>query len=205
MNHPPGNKLTDYFYLYMSPFLLLTIASIQFFSAHAFELTPWKGGGFGMFSTVDALDTRFLKIFLITPSGALPADVPESLERDKTRIQSLPTPSRIEALAEAMARGVWIYRDVRRREILAEVTGDPPSDASSPAARLTGKPREVRQLEPDEVAHSSAEIVEFSSLRVEFWRYRFDPGDATLRAGKILEVTRPRMPRRGNRRPGKQG
>ena len=104
-----------------------------------------------------------------------------------------------------MARGVWIYRDVRRREILAEVTGDPPSDASSPAARPTGKPREVRQLEPDEVAHSSAEIVEFSSLRVEFWRYRFDPGDATLRAGKILEVTRPRMPRRGNRRPGKQG
>ena len=205
MNHLPGNQPTDRFYLYLSPFLLLTIASIQFYSALAYELTPWKGGGFGMFSTVDALDTRFLKIFLITPNGALPADVPENLEQDKTRIQSLPTQSRIEALAEAMACGAWIYRDVRRREILAEVTGDPRSDASSPAAKPTGKPREGRQLEPDEVAHSSAEIVEFSAIRVEFWRYRFDPGDATLRAGKVLEVTRPRMPRRDGRRPSKQG
>jgi hypothetical protein len=205
MNQLPGNKLTDRFYLYLSPFLLLTIASIQFYFAHAYELTPWKGGGFGMFSTVDALDTRFLKIFLITPNGAIPADVPANLEQDKTRIRSLPTPSRIAALAEAMARGTWIDCDIRRREVFAKVTGAPSSDASSPATRSTGKPRMVRQLEPDEVAHSSAEIVEFSSIRVEFWRYRFDPGDAILRAGKVLEVTRPRMLRQGDQRPNKQG
>ena len=37
----------------VAPLLLVVVATAQLGLAHAYDLTPWKGGGFGMFSTID--------------------------------------------------------------------------------------------------------------------------------------------------------
>jgi hypothetical protein len=42
--------------------ILLIVATLQFRAAYVGTLTPWKGGGFGMFATVDSLRNRFLAI-----------------------------------------------------------------------------------------------------------------------------------------------
>jgi hypothetical protein len=52
-------KLLKYF-----PFILLLLVAVnQFRLVKQRELTPWKGGGFGMFSTTDARNARALRIF----------------------------------------------------------------------------------------------------------------------------------------------
>lgn len=45
---------------------LLAVAGHQVVRVHADDLTPWKGGGFGMFSTVDSGGGRVLEVSLRT-------------------------------------------------------------------------------------------------------------------------------------------
>lgn len=43
------------------PLIMIAVASIQVYRVAAFQLTPWKGGGFGMFSTTDSgLDRKII-------------------------------------------------------------------------------------------------------------------------------------------------
>ena len=44
------------------PWILIAIAFVQFISAHIAGLTPWKGGGFGMFASIDSAEGRFLAV-----------------------------------------------------------------------------------------------------------------------------------------------
>lgn len=60
------------------------------------NLTPSKGGGFGLFSTVDKLENRNLRAYLLTPKGEIPFVIPqavpakEELRKPIYRAASLP-------------------------------------------------------------------------------------------------------------------
>jgi hypothetical protein len=57
----------------VAPGLLVTVAVAQLVVAQVSDLTPWRGGGFGMFSTVDGHDARFARISLELTDGTLRA------------------------------------------------------------------------------------------------------------------------------------
>lgn len=40
------------FFKYLVPFLALTLVGVHFALVHVKKLTPWKGGGFGMYSDI---------------------------------------------------------------------------------------------------------------------------------------------------------
>ena len=46
----------------VAPALLVAVGLNQLVLAHSEDLTSWKGGGFGMFATVDRLDERFITL-----------------------------------------------------------------------------------------------------------------------------------------------
>ena len=52
------------------PLALAVVAVAQFGLAHTAPLSPWKGGGFGMFSTQDQPRARTVRLHLLTPVGA---------------------------------------------------------------------------------------------------------------------------------------
>lgn len=54
---------------WLAPALLTVVALAQIGIAASTDLTPWKGGGFGMFSTLDGTGSRQLRITLIGPEG----------------------------------------------------------------------------------------------------------------------------------------
>jgi hypothetical protein len=68
-------------------------------------LTPSKGGGYGLFSTVDKQPNRQVRITLIGPAGerlvSLRSEHP--LERAVYKARAYPTPARLGGLAEAIA------------------------------------------------------------------------------------------------------
>jgi hypothetical protein len=79
--------------------LLGAIAASHLVLARTTQLNPWLGGGFGMFSTVDARD---LEIEVVgDPAARL--EVPERLEDAADRAVAMPTRARVEALANALA------------------------------------------------------------------------------------------------------
>jgi hypothetical protein len=84
----------------LAPALLLcAVALHQLHLAGAHAISPWKGGGFGMFSTTDTGPQRELRVFLVSHSGARAVALPESLDDIASRAAVLPTPTRLRELA----------------------------------------------------------------------------------------------------------
>lgn len=85
-----------------APALLALTALGQLALARAGPLTPWKGGGFGLFSCVDKLEDRVLLVWRETPAGDEPLEV---RERDHQVQEALAFPSQrlLQRLGERLA------------------------------------------------------------------------------------------------------
>jgi hypothetical protein len=99
--------------------LLLGVALTHVYRVEVFHLTPWKGGGFGMFSTLDGLNNRRLLVSLVRHRTGEKQGVPVELPRDgklrqlvnKTR--AMPTTERLQILADEIAKQPWRVTDTR--------------------------------------------------------------------------------------------
>jgi hypothetical protein len=83
--------------------LLIGVALHQIFLVETQGLSPWSGGGFGMFSSVDAGSTRHLHAFQIRPGIHREVRPPESLDDEVRRMLTLPSPQRMRDVAIALA------------------------------------------------------------------------------------------------------
>lgn len=79
--------------------LLVSVACAQVVLVRARALSPWKGGGFGMFSTLDARPFRYLRVTLTAPQRSEELWIPESLEDAAAAAEILPTDAQLGRLA----------------------------------------------------------------------------------------------------------
>ena len=92
--------------LYLPSVLLVCVALVQIRLGYfGTLLTPSKGGGYGLFSTVDKQPNRQVRITLIGPSGEQLVSLRRKhpLERAVYEARAYPRPARLGALAEAIA------------------------------------------------------------------------------------------------------
>ena len=66
-------------------------------------LSPWSGGGFGMFSTTDAATDRHLHIYETSPAMRRELSVPAEYEDDMRRALALPSDRWLQPLAVLMS------------------------------------------------------------------------------------------------------
>jgi hypothetical protein len=94
---------------FIAPIALTVIAIQQVVITRVERLTPWKGGGFGMFSTVDSPGHRMTRAYLLIGGREVPVVLPrgDALERRLSQLKSWPSDSRLEALATALADRSW--------------------------------------------------------------------------------------------------
>jgi hypothetical protein len=79
--------------------LLIAVALFQIYLAHVRQiLTPAKGGGFGLFSTVDKLENRNFRAYMIGEVSERPIEL-EGLWGRLPRVLSLPTDAALRAIA----------------------------------------------------------------------------------------------------------
>jgi hypothetical protein len=93
---------------YLPSVLLFVTALCQFILASTVDLSPWLGGGFGMFSTTDDGINRQVRVFM-TQAGEKEQkrEIPESLTDLAHRARVLPSPGRLQAFAHALAHAYW--------------------------------------------------------------------------------------------------
>lgn len=93
---------------YAIPALLVLVALRQTFLAHERGLSPWKGGGFGMFASLDRNETRLIRCYLKTGSGDVAIRLPRTgrVSRLASRVRSMPTRERLDALAAEIERSL---------------------------------------------------------------------------------------------------
>ena len=88
---------------YLPSLLLLIVAGNQLRLVSIASLSPWWGGGFGMFATTDAWATRHLHVFAIRPGVRRELEIPFSLRKKVERVLTLPSDARLQALARQFA------------------------------------------------------------------------------------------------------
>jgi len=87
----------------IAPLLLLVLGLTQIGLARGADLSPWKGGGFGMFATNDHGAFRTVRVIAVLAEGReerLP--IPLDLYRLRRYARVLPTERHLRALASAM-------------------------------------------------------------------------------------------------------
>jgi hypothetical protein len=100
---------------FIPPVLLCAVAIAQIALAHTVALTPWKGGGFGMFSTLDHSGYRGIDVIVEGPDRSAQLTIPESLEVAAARAAACPTNRLLRRLAEGVvARERRYERSVTR-------------------------------------------------------------------------------------------
>jgi hypothetical protein len=101
---------------YLPSLVLIVVALHQIHLARHYELTPWKGGGFGMFSSTQLGFIRYVRIFVSAPDRSEELNIPDSLFDLADRAAILPTDRRLKKLAEAI-----VVQERRNNGSIAEV------------------------------------------------------------------------------------
>lgn len=121
---------------------LCAIAALQIYRVHAEDLTPWKGGGFGMFATTESHATRFVRAYLLRTGASGPIELRVEpprriveLQRAVEEMRAIPTADRIREVARTLAMLDWrVWVSKARGNGLPPVVTDPdrgPSDDDS--------------------------------------------------------------------------
>jgi hypothetical protein len=83
--------------------ILVAVAAIQIGLVRTAALTPWKGGGFGMFATSDHAGQRTLRIVVNAPERSEEIAISPSLQDAAARVVALPGQRQLERLARLVA------------------------------------------------------------------------------------------------------
>ena len=78
--------------------VLITVACCQISLTRTSRLSPWKGGGFGMFASLDGIGFRRVRLFVEGRSRSEELAVPDSLAIDAMKVAALPTERALRAL-----------------------------------------------------------------------------------------------------------
>jgi hypothetical protein len=165
MSRPTPRQLVVWF---LAPALLVGVAGVHAYFVTAMNQTPWEGGGFGMFSTVDKRQARFVRCSLILPRDTARIQLPDHLNTYVQRLRARPTSSRVESLAQYLADATWVA-------------------AAPDSARKADAPQ-YRYRPPYESSERPAAPVE--AVRVAVWRYRFVSRPYGLEAAPLVSATR---------------
>ena len=101
----------------LAPAILAAMALGQIVFARSYDLSPWKGGGFGMFSTTDGTAFRYVRLFVKAPGRSEELAVAPSLEIEADRAMLFPSTRRLTSLAARAAA-----RERRRERPVDQVT-----------------------------------------------------------------------------------
>jgi hypothetical protein len=168
-------------------------------------LSPWKGGGFGMFSTVSSPSSRFIRVYLISGDTASPVHVPEEILDDAREVRTIPSVRRLTRLAQQIAKTEWVERTITapdpvntdRSDDASQNRSDDNVQGDDPPVSLGDRGPGVRlpfysPVSRSGYVSSDLDRVSFDSVRVELWHYRFDSTLVQIHSEQLFAVMVPR-------------
>jgi hypothetical protein len=183
----------------LAPVCLLLIVGLHAYRVIAFDQSRWKGGGFGMFSTVDAESSRFLKIYLTFADGrTVPVPLPDAFRKRGDTLRVLPSPAVAQELADRLLKLRWRRQSTERQQEAHTGNARPkdhvwstadlhPAEESVDEPLTIGIPSDYAPVAAG--AHASQGSAPIA-VRVEVWRQRYDGQQQQLIASPILSVER---------------
>lgn len=182
--------------------ILVLVALLQIYLTHTANLSPWKGGGFGMFGAIDAPTMRVIQAEALDQDGhSIQLDVYSALDdRTLRRIRTLPRQSDLEQIAPQFVAQAIVPTTLERQAIYEKLQFENPD--------LLGdqdlSPDRVNNPLPDLPTHPLAQplyrlktmydpdvpgaVKTVRAIRLQWWRLRFDHAQYRLRAEPLSQV-----------------
>jgi hypothetical protein len=152
------------------PIILTAVAGFQVYRSRTYATTPWKGGGFGMFSTIDFPPARVHRVHLLQGNQAIAVALDARFEESMRLMRNIPQPEVLQNVAQVLTEFRWVY---------------PESRYAGPTPAFTSRSgSDLQVLGHGESVPPGHQLVVFDAVRLEVWRYTFD--SARARAG--LEI-----------------
>ena len=95
--------LRYYVLLGLMPLFALGVFGNQLYRVFEYNLSPWKGGGMGMFSSIVTPGSRFLKIYVSVEGDRYPVWLRGQFGRETTALRIEPTPEKKTRLLQLTA------------------------------------------------------------------------------------------------------
>jgi hypothetical protein len=100
--YTPEETTRTRWWWYLPSVVLIGVACHQIWLTRSAKLTPWSGGGFGMFSTIDGWGNRYPRVFAIRPGIRRELEIPPALQEVTRRVRAFPSGANLRALAAAL-------------------------------------------------------------------------------------------------------
>jgi hypothetical protein len=172
-SRPSRLNLSQWIERWLVPSILVGVALLQLTLAHTANLSPWKGGGFGMFAAVDSPSMRTVAAEGLDAQGeVIRFDVLEALDPViERRMRVFPKRSDLELLAPQLI-GRTVVPTARRQQFTLQVLDDEnPETVVTREADVLTTP--LYRLFDDELAPNGLRSLE--AVRLQWWQLRFDP------------------------------
>lgn len=177
MPDPADKKISGDTFFHIIPILLMVLIGISqmLFSMGPGLIVSDKGGGFGMFSTVDKKATRILRVTLTT----------------EQRLIHLPL-----SLRPSGSKALWQSQE--SLQLMEHMIISPTTTRMANVARMVGRGcqdlREsglIEQQQAEQPSHINVypELKDIREIRLELWRTRFSSDSQTIRRELFKSVT----------------
>ena len=98
MSNPPRRLVG-----YLPVLILVLVALNQIRIARTTDMTAWKGGGFGMFSTIDRPRARQVRCNLVGSNNYIPLAIPAEFRDLEESVKTNPTEKKLQRLGREIA------------------------------------------------------------------------------------------------------
>ena len=202
MTHRHRNDPLWYFLeRWLVSLILIGVALVQIYLAATANLTPWKGGGFGMFAAIDSSAMRVIQAEGLDQNGQiLPLDLVNALDTQTLRrIRALPRPSDLEQIAPQLLAQSFVPITIRQQAVYEKLKSENlhftiPNNIDAYVSddrtfSLISQRLYRIQSSSDPIVPEA--IKTLKAVRLQWWRLRFDPPHLRLWAeplGPVIEA-----------------
>ena len=181
--------------------ILIGVALVQIYLAMTVNLTPWKGGGFGMFAAIDSSAMRVIQAEGLDQNGQiLTLDLVNALDKQTwRRIRALPRQSDLEEIAPQLIAQPFVPSTIRQQAAYEKLQAENISlkefddfhskildgRASSLISQLSQPVYRVKSSYDPIVPEA---IKTLKAVRLQWWRLRFDQTHSRLWAEPLSQI-----------------
>ncbi|HHP7231762.1 MAG TPA: hypothetical protein ACFCUY_13005 [Xenococcaceae cyanobacterium] len=190
------NRISYFLERWLPASILIMVACGQIFLAQTANLSPWKGGGFGMFAAVDAPSMRVIMATGLDQEGQLlRLDVSSALDIfTLRRILTLPKTTDLVQIASQLVSQPVVPTTIQRQAAYEKLLTDNPNlektaeflSSLSIAPFLLSQPLYRLKTSYDPIVPEA--IKTLKAVRLQWWRIRFDRWQKRLWAEPLSQV-----------------
>lgn len=160
-------------WIYSAPLLLILIAFIQVYRSRAYHQSPWKGGGFGMFASIEVRGTYLLRSYLINGTRSDRVATPTGLKKLETLVRTVPTEENLHTFAMSLARETWVPSGYRTQRLFGGTVS-----LSRPRALATRDPKPTTE-----------DLIAFNGIRVVLLKEVFEAKTGRVGLVEVLQTS----------------